>query len=381
MNSAAIRVLCLVILSLSLTGVAHAAGILRIGAPTVEGDQVTIPVQLDGEMDNGVASLNFDFNYDPAVLEPVAATPGAAATAANKQVQSNTVTPGDFRVVMMGLNQSTVRAGEIANIVMRKVGTPAGGEANLSIDKTTFASASGVEIPSQGSTGKVRLETGEEETTEEEPAETAPEPEPADDEPAAKEPAQEPTSRAATKPDLPVARRDDATPTTGPETAAPASTSSATPSAPSAATSAARETIAKGLQQADQTRATIIAQAVPGTPGAPAGAPPQTPQTGGPTVAGAPAAEPMSTASQPKGGVVPVPTGESTTMSPSMPAASVSASGKDKSGSPTTENVAAVATGAPQEAASSGSHTKFIVLAVVIVALVGVFVLRKKLFA
>ena len=47
-----------------------AAGTLRIGQPTVRGDEVTVPVVLEGEVADGVAAISFQLNYDPAAVQP-----------------------------------------------------------------------------------------------------------------------------------------------------------------------------------------------------------------------------------------------------------------------------------------------------------------------
>jgi hypothetical protein len=139
--------------------VAHAAwaGQLRIGTARVSGDQVTVPILLNGDVGKGVSTLDFHLNYDPALFEPLAATAGAAATAADKSVQANAPAKGEYVVIMMGLNQNTVTSGEVANIVLRKVGSADSGKANLSVSQTTFASPEGVNIPSQGDQGVIQL--------------------------------------------------------------------------------------------------------------------------------------------------------------------------------------------------------------------------------
>ncbi len=140
------------------------AGTLRIGQPVIQGDQVTIPVLLEGEVADGVAALSFQLNYDPSALEPRQASPGAAAQSAGKEVMTNVKEPGTYMVVMAGLNSSTLAAGEVTNIVLERRGDEA--STNISITGTTFASLQGDEIPSRGSTGSISFEQAEEDDTE-----------------------------------------------------------------------------------------------------------------------------------------------------------------------------------------------------------------------
>ena len=140
------------------------AGTLRIGQPVVQGDQVTIPVLLEGDVAGGVAALSFQLNYDPSALEPRQASPGAAAQSAGKDVMTNVKEPGTYMVVMAGLNNGTLASGEVTNIVLERRGDDA--STNISITGTTFASLQGDEIPSRGSTGNISFEQAEEDDTE-----------------------------------------------------------------------------------------------------------------------------------------------------------------------------------------------------------------------
>lgn len=129
------------------------AGTLRIGQPTLHGDQVSVPVVLEGNVAGGVAALSFQLNYDPAAVEPVQARPGAAAQSAGKEVMTNVPDPGTYMVVMAGLNSDTMHSGDVTHIVFQRRGDY--NSTNISITGTTFASLQGDEIPSRGSTGSI----------------------------------------------------------------------------------------------------------------------------------------------------------------------------------------------------------------------------------
>lgn len=145
------------------------AGTLRIGQPQVEGDQVTVPVLLEGDVADGVASLSFQLNYDPSTVEPQVANPGAAAQSAGKNVTTNVKEPGMYMVVMSGLNSNTIASGEVTNIVLQRRSDAA--STNISITGTAFASLQGDEIPSRGSTGNIsfEMENQEEDEANEQP--------------------------------------------------------------------------------------------------------------------------------------------------------------------------------------------------------------------
>jgi hypothetical protein len=125
-----------------------AGGTLRIGIPKVEGDQITIPVVLGGQVGNGVAALDFRLNYNPEVLQPLSASAGAAASSADKRVMANVNTPGEYIVVMMGMNQTTCTSGEVVDVVMRRVGHAQEAEWSLGISEPTLSSMDGTVIES-----------------------------------------------------------------------------------------------------------------------------------------------------------------------------------------------------------------------------------------
>lgn len=138
-----------------------AAGTLRVGPPSFQGSDVTVPILLEGSADQGVSALDFRLNYDPEIFQPVSASTGAAASDANKQVQANSTREGEYSVVMMGMNQSTVTDGEVASIRFERVSEPASGRSNVRISRTTLASADGAEIPSEGGTATIELNSEE----------------------------------------------------------------------------------------------------------------------------------------------------------------------------------------------------------------------------
>lgn len=126
-------------------------GVLQFGQANIQGNNITVPVVLEGDVGSGVSAMDFTLTYDPDVLEPVRVTTGAAADAADKNVQFNLIEPGRCKVVMMGLNQGVVSGGEVATVVMRRVSSDAA-SAELAVVDPTLADLNATAIPSQGST-------------------------------------------------------------------------------------------------------------------------------------------------------------------------------------------------------------------------------------
>lgn len=133
-------------------------GVLQLGAPHRSGDTVSVPVRLEGAVSAGVSAMDFRLNYDPAVLQPVGIETGAAASAARKLVQANVATPGEYVVLMFGMNQDTITNGDIANINMRVVDAAAAGESRISIKDTTLSGVDATGLASAGSEATVFLD-------------------------------------------------------------------------------------------------------------------------------------------------------------------------------------------------------------------------------
>lgn len=132
-----------------MSAMAGAVGTLQIGEATVEDDKVIIPVILGGEVGDGVAALDFRLNYDAEALRPISALPGSAALGADKRVMGNSIKPGEYIVVMMEMNQTTCGLGEVARIVMQRTSDSQDGDWGLGITRPTLASLEGTVIRSR----------------------------------------------------------------------------------------------------------------------------------------------------------------------------------------------------------------------------------------
>ena len=122
------------------------AGVLNVGNPTVEDNLYTVPIVLNNGTD-GVAALDFRLQYDPAVFRPVSAMAGLAAQQANKIVTANMPAEGEYIVVMMGLNQTTLETGEVARVFFERLASPEAGQSRIEIIEPTLATLEGTEIP------------------------------------------------------------------------------------------------------------------------------------------------------------------------------------------------------------------------------------------
>ncbi len=169
-------------LALLLAVVGASAGTLRLGTPTVNNNQYTFPVVLQGDAE-GVAALDFRLAYDPAVFNPVSAQSGTTALQAQKQVSSNVAAPGEFVVVLMGFNQNTVGAGEVVEVVLEKIGEPSGGATTLRIAEPTLATNVGIEVDSRGVGRTLRFPSDKDDVSDEAVEEQSEQPDKAEEPP------------------------------------------------------------------------------------------------------------------------------------------------------------------------------------------------------
>lgn len=142
------------------------AGVLALGQPTVENGQYTFPVALQGA-DNQVTALDFRVQFDPTVFLPVSVIPGDAALAGNKVVNANYAAPGQYVVVMMGFNQTTVPGGHVVSVVLQRTGGETeSATSQVSITDPTLSRADGTELPVEGSSVAVATGSGKPQSSE-----------------------------------------------------------------------------------------------------------------------------------------------------------------------------------------------------------------------
>jgi len=146
------------LVALTLISITAYAGRLQIGEAQVDGDTVTVPVMLSDESSGPVSTMDFELRYDPNVFEPVHAANGAAAAAADKNVSGNANGAGEYKVIVVGLNQNAIPAGEVASVVLRRMPDATDAQSNVRIVNTTFADVNANEIPSRGDSRSISLD-------------------------------------------------------------------------------------------------------------------------------------------------------------------------------------------------------------------------------
>lgn len=100
-----------------------------------------------------VAGIQFDLQV-PAGLTAQAVTAGLASQASNKSVQGNPVT-GGYRVIIFGLNQTTIPSGPVA-IIHLQIGQVSG-KLPLSLINISASSPAGSNVPLKGRNGSVTI--------------------------------------------------------------------------------------------------------------------------------------------------------------------------------------------------------------------------------
>ena len=124
------------------------AGLLIPSQPIVESQRYVVPVHLVGA-ESAVTALDFQMDFDAAGFVPVSVETGTSAIAANKMVNANLTGPGTYRVVVMGLNQNPIPAGEVARVILQRTqssGTPS----PFQVNDPTLARADGSKEPAEG---------------------------------------------------------------------------------------------------------------------------------------------------------------------------------------------------------------------------------------
>lgn len=86
-----------------------------LGTSTVASGVAAIPVSMVTSR-IPAASLQFDVIYNNDDVTAISVTAGPTATAAGKTAQCSTVTPGDFRCLIVGTNTTAMTNGVVANV-------------------------------------------------------------------------------------------------------------------------------------------------------------------------------------------------------------------------------------------------------------------------
>jgi len=130
---------------------------LHIGKVRVEDSEYVVSVMLEAS-EHQVAAADFRLRYDPLVVAPERVVVGDSARQADKAVTANVTAPGEYVIVVMGLNRNTIPDGELAQVVFRAIGAPGSRESELVIAEATLATWEGMELPVEVQGARIRLE-------------------------------------------------------------------------------------------------------------------------------------------------------------------------------------------------------------------------------
>jgi hypothetical protein len=144
-----------------LSGAFGAPATLKVqnAAVSSNGRSLTVPVMFSASPGCAVAALQFDVEFDPAVLAlPPAGgvLEGAAAKAAGKQISFSKVSPEKIRVLVVGLNADVIADGEVAKLNFGVSGGAVSAASAVHIRNAVLADPNGSEIPTQTGGDEVR---------------------------------------------------------------------------------------------------------------------------------------------------------------------------------------------------------------------------------
>lgn len=136
---------------------ATAAPALGVGAAFGSaGQTVNIPVTLSN--DAAVVALQFDLQYNTALLSAGTALPGSLITATGHGVSSALIGPNTMRVVVTpAQNNGVLGAGQIATLPWTLSSSATGGSTPLTISNVLFTDGSAAVVAGSASPGSIRI--------------------------------------------------------------------------------------------------------------------------------------------------------------------------------------------------------------------------------
>src|SRR6266849_1522919 len=110
------------VLAIGHDAVAQTPSLSLSGGSGVPGANVTLSVSLNSNGGTQPASVQLDFSYSSADLVPASGTyyaTGAAASAAGKSATCSTISPGDIRCIVAGINTTPIGNGVVATVTFQ----------------------------------------------------------------------------------------------------------------------------------------------------------------------------------------------------------------------------------------------------------------------
>jgi len=144
--------MAVVLLLMPLSGAFGATATLTVqtAAAQPDGGSLTLPVVFSAPTGCAVAAIQFDVEYDPALLMPAPSggvLEGAAAKAARKQISFSKTSPGRIRVLVVGLNADAIAGGEVARLNFSISGDAAAAASAVHVGNAVLADPNGSEVP------------------------------------------------------------------------------------------------------------------------------------------------------------------------------------------------------------------------------------------
>ena len=116
---------------------------------------VSVPVSLCSAPGEEVAGAQFDIVFDDTILSLPDVVAGPAASDAVKYVYSSEFEPGMVRVIVMGLNQTTIADGVVARALFTVADEAPVGAQYLSLTRVLLSDPYGLAVPSESVSGSV----------------------------------------------------------------------------------------------------------------------------------------------------------------------------------------------------------------------------------
>lgn len=142
---------------LLFTGYANAA---ELALPTVDinaGASTTVPFMLAVAAGQTIAAVQFELQYDVALVALGEVRAGAEATRAGKSVSANELEPGRVRIIVAGLNQNALASGELLLADFQVPQTAPSSMALLSVASLVMSSPTGRPVPADAVSGTLRI--------------------------------------------------------------------------------------------------------------------------------------------------------------------------------------------------------------------------------
>ena len=114
------KVLCGFIVLLAYGYIAVAA-VITLDPALIADDAITVPVVLYGEGNDPVSGIQFDVRFDDEAFALVGVETGDAAASADKVAVYNDAISGVTRVLIAGMNQTSIPDGLVANVILAPI--------------------------------------------------------------------------------------------------------------------------------------------------------------------------------------------------------------------------------------------------------------------